>query len=235
METVESLSTMSRAIREAENYHRWLVERFAEHVPRGSTLLEVGSGHGRYSRWFAPRVRQLLVSDIDPVAVDRLRQELSDLDNARFLVMDGVDPDRLGQPVDVVALINVLEHIKDDLEVLQDCREALVSGGRVLLLVPAFAILFSRMDREAGHHRRYSKRGLEQLIARAGLRVEAMNHFNAVGFFGWLANRLLRSGLNSGTTNAQIQLYDRLIPVLKHVDRLLPMVGQSLVAVARKD
>jgi SAM-dependent methyltransferase len=221
---------MSRAITEAHNYHQWVFDAFAGQLRPGSAL-EVGSGHGRFSSLLLPRVQKLVIADIDPNAIARIRQTLSG-DNISYLVMDGVDRDKLGAPVDNIVLLNVLEHIGDDAGFVARCRDSLNPGGKLIVFVPAFQVLFSRMDREAGHHRRYSRAQLSAVLR--DFDIESIRYFNAVGFFGWLANKWMDSAVNGDNTNAQIRLYDRMIPYLKHVDRVVPFLGQSLLAIATR-
>lgn len=230
---VESRSTMSDAIRTAHHYHDWVFSSFSDQL-RPGTALEVGSGHGKYSRKLAPLVEHLFVSDIDPVAVRAIETELADLPRVTCLTMNGIEADKLPGPVDNIVLVNLLEHIADDVGMLRACREVLHPGGKLLLFVPAFPELFSVMDKEAGHHRRYRRKGLVELVERVGFRVTASRMFNAVGFFGWYVNKWIGSEVNSASTNAQVGLYNRLIPVLKHADRALPFLGQSVVLAAHK-
>lgn len=79
--------------------------------------------------------------------------------------------------VPAVGLFDVLEHIADDGAFLSIVREMLVPGGRVYLTVPAFQALWSADDDYAGHHRRYSLRGLHHLLEQAGLEVEYASYF----------------------------------------------------------
>lgn len=230
---MQSPDTMTAAIRTAHNYHDWVFSSFERHILPG-VALEVGSGHGKYSRRIAERVERLIVSDIDPVAVEGIRSELAGFDNVECVAMDGIDPARLPAGLDDVILINLLEHIEDDLGMLRRCREALRPGGALILFVPAFQALYSRMDREAGHHRRYEKAELSALVRRAGFEVTSSRYFNSVGFFGWFANKHIDSTINSAGTNAQVALYDRLIPVIRHADRALSFVGQSIVLAATR-
>ena len=231
--TPRSSSTMSPAMATADGYHRWVFSSFARYVSAG-TVLEVGSGHGRYARLLAPRVGRVIVSDIDPDAVDALRRELGSLSNVEYRVMDGVDNGVLGTQVNVVLLVNVLEHIADDAAVLRACHQAIRPGGHVVIFVPAFPMLYATMDAEAGHHRRYRRRELEEKLVAAGFAIEELRFFNAVGFAGWLANKWMRSTLAGTGTNAQISLFDKLVPVIRLVDRAIPFLGQSLVAVGRR-
>jgi len=230
---VVSSGTMSQAMPHAHNYHAWVFESFARHLKPGSAL-EIGSGHGAYSRKLAERAFEVVVSDIDPAAIERIRDELAGVDHVRYLVMDGLDRAALGAPVDNVVLLNLLEHIERDQALLAGCRDCLTPGGVLAVFSPAFPALYSRMDREAGHFRRYGRAQLVSLVEGAGFEVVDARFFNAVGFFGWYANKLLGSGIHSGSTNAQIGLFDRLVPLVKRFDRLLPFLGQSLVVVGRK-
>jgi SAM-dependent methyltransferase len=231
--SVRSDATMSAAIRTANNYHQWVFSSFAPFLQPGSAL-EIGSGHGAYSRLIAPCVERLIVSDIDPEAIAAIQRDLVDLGNVSYLTMDGIDARTLREPVSNIVLVNVLEHIADDLGFLRRCRDSLQPDGALIVYAPAFAQLYSRMDRDAGHHRRYGKKQLRTLLMQAGFDVAHLRFINAVGFFGWLANKYSRSAMNSATTNGQIALFDRLVPLIKHVDRALPFLGQSLVAIGRR-
>jgi SAM-dependent methyltransferase len=231
--SVRSERTMSSGIRAASNYHHWVFSSFARFIEAGSAL-EIGSGHGIYSRLIAAVVARVIVSDIDPAAIERIRSDLADLTNVSYLVMDGIDARVLKQTVNNVVLVNVLEHIEDDLGFLRSCRASLEPGGSVIVYAPAFELLYSRMDREAGHHRRYGRARLRALLTEAGFDIVHLRFVNAVGFFGWLANKYSRSAIDSPTTNGQIALFDRMVPLFKYVDRALPFVGQSLLAVGRR-
>lgn len=230
---MKSRQTMSSAMATAHRYHDWIFRSFEPWLAPGRAL-EVGTGHGEYARRIAARVGEVIVSDIDAAAIDDARRALAGAANVRFLVMDGIDPARLDGPVDDVVLVNVLEHIADDGALLARAREALRPGGVLIVFVPAFPLLFSRMDREAGHFRRYRKHALVALVERAGFELRHVGYVNALGFFGWLANKWLDSPIDSTATNLQVSLYDRLIPAARAVDRLLPFVGQSLLAVGAR-
>jgi SAM-dependent methyltransferase len=61
---------------------------------------------------------------------------------------------------DWVYAFNVLEHINDDGQALAEWSTKLKTAveSRLLIYVPAFEILFSSMDRQVGHFRRYRKK-----------------------------------------------------------------------------
>ena len=77
-----------------------------------------------------------------------------------------------GNRYDLVLLLDVVEHIQDDLRFLEDLvRDHAKVGARVLVTVPAFPALYCDHDRFLGHHRRYRLDGIERLLKRAGLQV----------------------------------------------------------------
>ena len=232
--SIQSHETMSPAIREAYRYHQWVFQAFARHL-RPGVALEIGSGHGIYARHIvdSPLIEELIVSDIDPQAIEAIRAELAGQARTRYVVMDGIEPDKLGCSLDNVILLNVLEHIADDEQLLRRARESLRPEGVVIVFAPAFARLYGRMDREAGHHRRYERPELGALLERSGFDVLELRYFNTVGFFGWWVNKWMASPINSAGTNLQVRIYDRLVPFLRRADGIIPL-GQSLIAVGAK-
>jgi len=69
-------------------------------------------------------------------------------------------------------LLDVLEHVEDDLAFLKPIvDEALVPGGRALVSVPAWPALFGRHDRRLAHHRRYAPDAGRRFLHRAGLKI----------------------------------------------------------------
>lgn len=79
--------------------------------------------------------------------------------------------------------------------------------------------------------RRYRRRTLDALVARAPVTLEHARYVNLPGFFAWLlVVRLLGRHVDEGAVGA----YDRLVPAVRAVeDRWAPPFGQSLLAVLR--
>jgi SAM-dependent methyltransferase len=92
---------------------------------------------------------------------------------------------------DVVLMLDVLEHIADDLGALRSVRRALRPGGLLVLTVPSLGWLWSRHDVINEHHRRYEPRGLRRVLEGAGFRVEGVRYF----FFWTVAPLLARRWL----------------------------------------
>ena len=81
---------------------------------------------------------------------------------------------------DLVCLFDVLEHCADERAVLGEIRRLLKPGGTVFLSVPAYQFLYANNDRVAGHHRRYHRRRLLQLLRRSGLSSRRASYSNVL-------------------------------------------------------
>jgi SAM-dependent methyltransferase len=115
------------------------------------------------------------------------------------------DSDRLeaGKPIhfrrsvaavdtDVVLLMDVLEHVDDDVALLREYAGKVPSGSRFLVTVPAFRFLWSGHDDFLGHKRRYTLGQLETTVRSAGLQVERGGYYFGIVFPLAAALRLVR-------------------------------------------
>jgi SAM-dependent methyltransferase len=72
----------------------------------------------------------------------------------------------------LVALLDVIEHVPDDVGFLRMLAEQhLAPGGSVLISVPAWMSLFTRHDLGVAHYRRYRPGQLAEAVRGAGLAV----------------------------------------------------------------
>ena len=69
---------------------------------------------------------------------------------------------------DLVLLLDVIEHVDDDVGLLKDGLARVAAGGRLLVSVPAWPCLFSAHDEYLGHRRRYTPGSLRAAVAAAG-------------------------------------------------------------------
>ena len=79
--------------------------------------------------------------------------------------------------------------------------------------------------------RRYEADELRLKLEQAGFEVVLLKRFNRLGALGWLVSGWLgRRELSP----AQMIWFDRLLPLARICERILPMAGLSLIAVGRK-
>jgi SAM-dependent methyltransferase len=81
---------------------------------------------------------------------------------------------------DLIVLLDVLEHIPDDLTALHALRPKLAPGGRLFVAVPAMPSLWSGHDVAHHHQRRYTRKTLDAVVSRAGFRVVHRTSFNTL-------------------------------------------------------
>jgi 2-polyprenyl-3-methyl-5-hydroxy-6-metoxy-1,4-benzoquinol methylase len=83
---------------------------------------------------------------------------------------------RLPQDVNLILLMDVLEHIKDDEYFLKSLLGDLKRKIHVLISVPALPCLYSNWDKTLGHYRRYAKESLRKLVEKSGGKIKNMKY-----------------------------------------------------------
>jgi hypothetical protein len=81
-----------------------------------------------------------------------------------------------------VLLLDVIEHVDDDVATLRAARGAVGDGGLLIVTVPAYRWLWSGHDEVLGHRRRYTAGELRAAVERAGFRVLRVSYFNTLLF-----------------------------------------------------
>jgi SAM-dependent methyltransferase len=135
--------------------------------------------------------------------------------------------------VDFILCQNVLEHIGDDQGALRAMAAALKPGGRLHLLVPANPRLYGPLDKSYEHFRRYTKSVVRERLLLAGLEVDDLYSFNALGIPGWWVQN--RRGTDAEISSGSLKAYEMLLRAWKPVEqRWRPPIGLSVIARARK-
>ena len=83
---------------------------------------------------------------------------------------------------DLVAVLDVVEHVEDDVAALQAIARVLKPGGKILITVPAHQWMWSAHDVVNHHKRRYSKATLTASLHKAGLGWQKLRWFNSLLF-----------------------------------------------------
>jgi len=92
---------------------------------------------------------------------------------------------------DLVLMMDVLEHVEDDVGLLRMYADKVPIGARFLITVPAFSFLWSGHDVFLGHMRRYRLRDIERVAREAGLTVERGSYYYGLVFPLAAATRLV--------------------------------------------
>lgn len=136
-------------------------------------VLDVGSGDGWLARRLADDLGgRVAITCYDPYYTRTLLDHLDGLPAAGVTYTDASPT----EPFDIVLALDVVEHVEDDAGFVHELADHLEPGGRLIVTVPAHQSLFGPHDVALGHFRRYSRAGLETLLAEAGLEVRASGH-----------------------------------------------------------
>jgi SAM-dependent methyltransferase len=194
---------------EAVRYNRFLIDSLALWFEGSRSLLDFGAGNGRFANALQERGHQLFGVEPDP----HLRALTA---RPGIDVRETLDAFDSSQRFDGLYSINVIEHIEDHESLMRCFFERLVPGGRILIYVPAFEVLFSANDARVGHLRRYRLRALMELVRGAGFEIDGARYVDSLGFFAGLGYRFFGNrdgGLNVGA----VRLYDGLVFPLSRV------------------
>lgn len=184
------------SLRDSQQKHWWFTGRRAvirrlisDHIPvtEKPAILEAGCGYGG---------NLSLLQEFGDVSAfeydDDARQyaaQIAGIDIAPGMLPGGVDMG--SRRFDLVAMLDVLEHIEEDTASLDTLGAMLNPQGKILITVPAFPWLWSKHDELHHHKRRYSRDALAKTIADAGLELERIGYFNSLLFPLALAERAL--------------------------------------------
>lgn len=204
-------------------------------LPEGARILEVGCGTGHN----LPMLQRF--GRVDAIEVDGAARAIASR-RLGHAVMNAPLPELHGVPdgtYDLVAILDVIEHIDEDVAGLAALRRKLRPGGRILITVPAFPWMWSAHDVANHHKRRYTRRTLRRLVDDAGLKLEMMSWFNSLLFPLAAAARLAARATGRGDGGDRMppapvnSLFETLFGLERYAIGRVPFPpGVSLAAIA---
>lgn len=222
----------------ADNFNQWMYETIQPFCQ--GDILEIGSGTGNISNFFLSNKKNIFLSDIRDSYCEILQTKFSSYKNLLGVQnIDLIDPSFDSkfsnhlEKYNTVFALNVVEHIENDSLAIANCKKMLKSGGRLIILVPAYQSLYNRFDEELFHYKRYNKSKLGSLFLQNDFTLEKQFYFNALGIAGWyVSGKLMRKKI---IPKGQMSFYNKIVPIAKILDLLLlKKIGLSVISVGRK-
>jgi 2-polyprenyl-3-methyl-5-hydroxy-6-metoxy-1,4-benzoquinol methylase len=170
---------------EHENNHWWFKWRFdmiteiVESLPRpeGFKMLDAGCGTGQMTK-LLERYGEAVGLEIAPEAINFARKR-----GVKNIVQGSItDPPFPAGSFDLVLSLDVIEHVDNDVQILNSLFDIVKPGGHLIVTVPAFQSLWSQHDEINYHKRRYRVPQLRTMIADAGFEVSRITYCNTALF-----------------------------------------------------
>ena len=221
-------------IAKADRFNKWMYDQFKQQLK--GEILEIGSGIGNISKFVIADGHSITLSDYNEEYCEALKKNFKDHKNVRkILRIDLLHPEfqteyiACKEKYDSIFLLNVIEHIENDLAAIKNCRYLLRSHGTIILLAPAYSWLFCSFDKQLGHYRRYSLQSLKLLLEKNNFTILRSSHFNFAGIFGWLLfGKILNQRM---LTKNEMSIFNKIVPVAKLLDKLFAKkIGLSVIA-----
>lgn len=168
------------------SHFRWdAIRRYVDWNAR--LTLEVGSNSGVKTFELAPRMSgEIVASEFDPAQVQNARRINVELGhrNVSFGQADLRELAAAPQAFDQALVIDVLEHIDDDRQAVQELATALRPGGRLVVSVPTpnYPRIFGkRFHDEVGHVRDgYWLEDIKALLEAGGFEVQRYHYYTGL-------------------------------------------------------
>lgn len=207
---------------------RQVTRRFA---PEATKIADIGSGSGFLASELITDRPGATAVCIDP---NYPRDWDEDDGRVRFV--------RVASPADLTGtnlflFVDVLEHVADDVSLLEQYIGGAASGSTVVVTVPAFPSMWSAHDVYLEHLRRYRMSGILRVVEQAGLRVEHARYLYAAIFpAAWVVRWFRRTRRAASDLQPVPRFVNAiLVAVLntEHRIRWNRLLGLSILVVAR--
>lgn len=233
---------------EFEDSHFWFVGReqiclsLIDSIMHNSAerILDYGCGTGKLLERLQKtyKEKEIYGADISDKALDYCRKRgASNVFNLK-------KAEHQANYFDLVTCLDVLEHVREDVDLLIQIRKLIRNEGRLLITVPAYEFLWSGEDYVSSHIRRYTRRMLKRKLSQAGFHISKISYFNTFLFlplvFVLLTKRIFRpktmyasdvQDVNSFVNKVFTKIFASERWFLKYIS--LPF-GASIIAIAKK-
>ena len=157
--------------------HRQIEFMLRKYVPLNSgRILDAGCGTGGLMKRLQPRFPEWSWQGVDSSAVAcELARERAGVDVFEATLTDLPVP---AEHYSAVVSADVIYHIEDDQQALNEMARVLEPGGIMIINVPAYRWLWSYHDEAVHSKRRYGRRELRVKLNQAGLNCLTLTHSN---------------------------------------------------------
>jgi hypothetical protein len=210
--------------------YNWIKRLIANRLPESSHLIDVGAGSALFSLDLCKNYVNLFCTAVDPgYTAEKLRES-----SKRFVYKNSI----LNDSGDLYLFTDVLEHVKDPKDLLEQYVSNAAPGAAFVITVPALSILWSGHDIFLKHFKRYNLSELNSVINSAGLTILKSHYIYTPLFPVALFFRKLPA---SSSRKSQMQNHGYVLNLIFKSVLLLDIIfarflpfGISIIALAEK-
>ena len=229
-------------------YHWWykgrqdlikcILEKFGNN--KDIVIGDAGSGYGSNIN-FLKDYGKVFALESNKDALVYLKKEFKNIE-----VIKWKSPQKINIKFDLIVFADVLEHIKNDEKALKWTKDHLKTNGLVLITVPSHMYLWTSMDTNLYHYRRYNKIQLEKKLKKE-FQIEFISYYNFLLFPLKICVKIFDQILNLFSLQSKIKSYNvkpnkfvndllyRIMSLERHLilKKMIPY-GVSLICIAKK-
>ena len=213
------------------NYNNHIFDVALNNFRNIKKCIDFGAGIGTLALILRNKFR------IEPICIEIDDENISYLKKRKFKSFKCLR--QAPEDNDLIFSSNVLEHIKNDQNILNLMKKKLKKNGILYLYLPAKMLLWSKMDEAVGHYRRYEYDEIKKKCEEAGFNIKKIHFVDSIGFFASLAIKFFGYNTNDGLgSKKSIKFYDKYIfPISKIIDKLgfKNFIGKNLLIIAQKN
>ena len=212
-------------IAELKNYNGYTFNLIYQNIS-GENILDFGSGYGVFCEYMIKKGNKIDGFEINKNAF---------LESKKRGINTYSELNKINKKYDTITSSNVLEHIEDDINAINEMRSLLVNKGILVLYLPASEIVWTKMDDDVNHHRRYSKKDLHSKLKSANFEILESRYVDFIGWFTLIIFKILK--VQPKFNKKLIIFYDKVFfKFLKYLDIIFKnLIGKNILVVAKKN
>lgn len=166
---------------------RDMITRLVNKNPKKSRILDIGCSSGELIKELKKKgYKKVTGIDISEQAIKECQRK-----KIRNIYLMNAEKITLKKRFDIIIASDVLEHIKNDEKAIKEWEKKLTKKGKIICFVPAFKQLWSRLDEENKHHKRYTLKELTKKFKKQGFKINKKSYWNCSLFIPSLITKII--------------------------------------------
>ncbi len=206
-------------------YVHLLIQRYLKEV-----ILEVGAGIGSFTYNYKDNFKDITLTELDKKNNFELKKRFK---NSKIKISKSFTSN-IKKKFNTIMYMNVLEHIKNDKKEIKFALEKLNQDGHLIILVPAHNKLFTKFDKEVGHHRRYDISFFKNLSL-GKCELKELYYLDCMGYFLYYLNKIFFKN-ETYPSEFKVFIWDKVFtPFTLILDKLLNYkFGKNILCIIKK-